>query len=277
MTDQVTGDLELGSARPHNFTSYRNFSMAVENFAKLKEFSDRLGLVYGMEDFPLFLYSLVKMQKPEQILELGAGLGVSTFWMAQACEENDRGTIVTVDNGEHWPDLLETDALPLTEEERSFGKHRDYFHHMTEHFGFSDRILLLEDTVPPYPTPKNGEKIDICFSDFDHRPEQVILMFAALLPYMQTNSHIFIDSAPTYFASYQLLENLMGFFNKGQIPLAMREQINQAQLEAAETFVRHSRFILVNITEARGGAQNSTAWVKIEPLDVRPQPFTEFH
>ena len=60
------------------------------DFGKLKEFSDRVGAAYGSEDLALFLYALIKMQKPQCILELGTGDGAATVWMAQALKENNR-------------------------------------------------------------------------------------------------------------------------------------------------------------------------------------------
>ena len=58
-----------------------------------------LSEVYGKEKFCYLVYSLVKMQQPETILELGTGLGTTALMIAQALKENNKGKIYTVGNG----------------------------------------------------------------------------------------------------------------------------------------------------------------------------------
>lgn len=48
---------------------------AAEVSTQLKVFSERLGPVYGTEDWPVFLYALVKMQAPLNVVELARGWG----------------------------------------------------------------------------------------------------------------------------------------------------------------------------------------------------------
>ncbi|HMG21476.1 MAG TPA: class I SAM-dependent methyltransferase, partial [Kofleriaceae bacterium] len=68
----------------------------------LREWSDVAGAVYGSEDQAQLFYALIKMQKPEVVVELGTALAVTSFWMAQAVKENGVGRVFTVDNGEAW-------------------------------------------------------------------------------------------------------------------------------------------------------------------------------
>lgn len=42
-----------------------------------------------------FLYALVRLVKPDLVLELGAGLGVSARFIAEACEMNTNGVLFT--------------------------------------------------------------------------------------------------------------------------------------------------------------------------------------
>ena len=60
---------------------------------------------YNTHDFSVFLYSLIKMQKPKCVLELGTGFGVTAFLAAQACKENNKGKVITIDNGVQWDQL----------------------------------------------------------------------------------------------------------------------------------------------------------------------------
>ena len=57
---------------------------------------------YGTENFCYFLYSLVKMEQPDTVIELGVGEGVSTCMMAQALKENGKGVVGGIDNGRDW-------------------------------------------------------------------------------------------------------------------------------------------------------------------------------
>jgi predicted O-methyltransferase YrrM len=56
-----------------------------------------------------FLYSFVRLIKPEKILETGTHLGVSTAYMAQACADNDKGGVVTFEIiPQHWSNAQQT-------------------------------------------------------------------------------------------------------------------------------------------------------------------------
>ena len=62
-----------------------------ERLLKIKKFTDRVGPVYGTEDFGIYLYSVIKMIKPQNVVELGTGLGATMLWSAQALLENNTG------------------------------------------------------------------------------------------------------------------------------------------------------------------------------------------
>ena len=49
-----------------------------------------------------FLYSLVRMQKPDNILETGTHKGISTLYMALALKDNEKGIIETVEFDPQW-------------------------------------------------------------------------------------------------------------------------------------------------------------------------------
>lgn len=44
------------------------------------------------------LYSLVRCEKPDWVVELGTNLGISTLFLAQALRDNVKGRLITVDN-----------------------------------------------------------------------------------------------------------------------------------------------------------------------------------
>lgn len=74
----------------------------------LREWTEIFGEGYGTEDQALLFYSLIKMQSPLNVLELGTGFGVTAYWIAQAMKENGAGHIWSVDNGEHWTSIALT-------------------------------------------------------------------------------------------------------------------------------------------------------------------------
>src|SRR6056300_582195 len=79
----------------------------MNTFSELKQYTDSIGSIYGTEDFAIYLYSIVKMMKPQTVVELGTGLGSVALWTALALEENKSGVIHTIDDGSEW-DRLKT-------------------------------------------------------------------------------------------------------------------------------------------------------------------------
>jgi hypothetical protein len=247
--------------------------MTPEDFSRLKTLTDRIGLDYGTEDFALMLYALVKMRRPEVILELGTGHGGAAFWMAQAAKENGIGKVWTIDDGSLWPTTFEQPGHRFTAEEWCPDQ-RDYMAAMTTQLGLSEQIRFIAASIPPFPPVK--ARIDLLFSDFRHGPEIVIKLFAHFLPMMADASIMLIDSAPTLLSSRLLLERLVADFNKGHIPPLLEDLIDETQRAQAWALVRRCRFTLLDVMERKDRAQNSTAWIQIAPDDLMPHPATSF-
>jgi hypothetical protein len=239
--------------------------------------------VFGTEDFCLFLYSLVRMFAPRTIVELGTGLGASAFCMALAAKRNGVGHVWTVDDLELFASydtllnrittLLEKAEFPsfeaLTPEQ--------YFRAVASLLDINSCITFTHETInldedrhfDRYPF--SNESIDLLFSDFRHGPEDILAILGHFLPRMSPASSIFIDSAPTAWPSYLLLEQLISQINKGNIPRALQECCPVD----LQPLMRNRRIILVHLTECKNRDQNSTAWLKIEPIDLLPQPRTQ--
>lgn len=85
--------------------------------ARLVVLTDLLGPVFGTENICFFLYSLIRMQRPQCVVELGAGLGVSSLWMAEGARQNRCGHVWTLDDFGVWAadgSLLGTVCAGLT-------------------------------------------------------------------------------------------------------------------------------------------------------------------
>ncbi len=244
------------------------------NIADLKLFTDRVGRIYGTEDWCMFMYALAKMHAPKRVLELGSGVGACALWLAQAMRENGAGHVYTVDDGRDWSKVQAENEGVFTQEE-TFATFAEYIGYLRTRFGLSEQLTHIDTSMPPF--PMMDQPIDLLFSDFMHGPNDILQILGTYLSSMAASSSIFIDSASTSFPSYALLELLVPQLNQGRMPQMLLEFIPQAQHEACTAFVRASRFDLIHMTEQKRRAQNSTAWIKIQPLDLRAYPRTVFH
>ena len=237
-----------------------------EKVATLKKFTDGIGTVYGTEDFAIYLYSIIKMTKPKTVLELGTGFGTTTLWAALGLQENNSGVIHTVDDGSEWEILRKAKHLFETYYREDY---KVYIYDLIQQFDFSNQISFYHQKI----TKINYlNEIDILFCDYSHGPYSVIKLFTDYLSRMSENSYIFIDSASTYYQSYHTLEAMISYFNAGKIPKTVYEMIDGADLQAFHQRMMTSKFELTHLIENKQRNQNSTAQIKISPIDIMPQP-----
>lgn len=236
-----------------------------EKFVNLKQFTDSVGPIYGTEDFAIYLYSIVKMTKPKTVLELGTGFGTTSLWVALALEENSVGKIYTIDDGSEWPKLesYKEKFKNLYRENYS-----DYIKNLFEQFELTNQIEFYNTKVEK----KKIENIDILFCDFSHSPFSVVNLLVDYLPKMSENSFVFIDSASTYYSSYHTLESIVDIFNFGKIPKTFLDMVSPLDRDKFYHRVMTSKFELTHIVENKDRAQNSTAQIKITPVDIFPNP-----
>lgn len=235
-----------------------------EKLGEIKKLTDKIGKIYGTEDFAIYLYSIVKMTKPTTVVELGTGLGTTALWTALALEENEKGWLYTVDDGSEWDDLVKAKE---SFKEYFHPNYHDYIVNLIQHFGFTNTTFINEKI-----NAGNLNKIDILFSDYQHSPHAVISCLANYLGRMAENSHIFIDSASTYYPSYLVLEQLIKMLNQKNIPQTLLEMVPITQIDKFKERVEKSNFQLTHLIENKDRAQNSTACIKITPKDIFPQP-----
>jgi predicted O-methyltransferase YrrM len=237
-----------------------------EKFARIKKFTDSIGTIYGTEDFSIYLYSIVKMIKPKTVLELGTGFGTTALWAALGLQENNQGVIHTFDDGSEWHI---TKKAKDHFQEYYKEDYKEYIMNLFNEFDLHNQISFYNHKISKISYLNN---IDIIFCDYSHGPYSVIKLFADYLSRMSETSYIFIDSASTYYSSFHTLESMIGYFNLGKIPKTIYEMIDGPDLQNFHQKVLTSKFELTHIIESKQRNQNSTAQIKIIPIDVMPQP-----
>lgn len=155
------------------------------SFDQLKSYTDEAGLIYGTEDSSVFLYSMVKMLKPQRVLELGTGMGVVTCWVTKAMNENGIGVIRTFDNESNWADVQK--YHPFYEDI----SYLDHIDRLIQTF----RIHHVEFYVRDVDYSSDGT-IDFLICNFNTSPDIVEKVFTSYLPLMTENSTIIYYNLP---------------------------------------------------------------------------------
>jgi Methyltransferase domain len=254
----------------------------MDDRARLLLLSDTVGTYFGTEDFCIFLYSLIKMQAPHTIVELGTGMGNSACWMALAAKQNGAGHVWSVDDLSSFK--TRDDVLPKAIDDLmkvQFGNIKastpqQYFEEIRkvleieEFLTFINEEMYLDEKGHFDHYPFGDKSIDLLFSDFRHGPQSILKTLAHFLPRMSPTSSIFFDSASTHLPSYLFLELLISHLNNGRIPQVLQNLCNVDLHQVID----NRRIVLVHLTESKRRNQNSRAWLKIEPADLLPQPVT---
>lgn len=222
-------------------------------FEELKRYTDGFGQLYGSEDLCFLLYSLVKMRKPEFVLELGTGMATTALWMGMALKENKHGKITTIDNGSYWPLVMERFGSQLPKRYQ-LENYDDYIKRVVDDYSLSQQIQFENMPIEKYEI-KN--KIDILFSDYNHHIESIYHIFSKYLTQMKSDSYIVIDSVPNNKESWIGLKNLIHAFNNGEIPYRITNTIE------IQNKIGNSIFSLIPILENKNREQNSSAMIHI--------------
>jgi hypothetical protein len=260
------------------------------NFQELLAARYQIGPIYGSEDICTLLYSLVRRERPEVVVELGTGMGVTTAWIAAAMKENGVGTVYTYDNGSHYdmPDVkhfLATTPSGAIESLTRIAKQDTYETFVTslfdlcgvrEHIKFRKADIDLDQ--PDVLTSDFDRKpIDMLFSDYMHSPDMVQNIVRAFLPRMASTSSMFIDSASSHIPSFLTLERMIECFNQQKIPKRILHGMSETDAAITRRLLSESQFRLMHLMEKRDRTQNSTSWIRIEPIDTLPPVTSFFH
>jgi hypothetical protein len=260
------------------------------NFPELLAVRYQLGPIYGSEDICTLLYSLVRRERPEVVVELGTGMGVTTAWIAAAMKENGVGTIYTYDNGSHFqvPDVRNFLSVTPTGPIQSLGQiakqgtYEEFVSSLFDLCGIREHVVFKKTDIdldnPGSLTADFGHRpIDLLFSDYMHSPDFVHHIVRAFLPRMADTSSLFIDSASSHVPSFLTLERMIECFNEQKIPKRIVQGMSESDVSITRRLLSESHFRLMHLMEKRDRAQNSTSWIRIEPVDTLPPVTAFFH
>lgn len=120
------------------------------------------------DQYGRLLNNIVKNYKPKQVLELGAGLGVSTYFLAN---QNPQTSVVTVEGVSHYASLAAACFERLKIE----------------------NVSVVTSTFDGYLSSLNDQQFDLIFIDGSHNFESTISYFEKLLDYTNPDSIIIFD------------------------------------------------------------------------------------
>ena len=226
---------------------------------------------YGTEHFCFLLYSLVRMQRPKNIIELGSGYGCVSTIVGQALKENKKGKLWCIDNQQDWAQLREE----LKKIGENYDKYEEYFDYLINKFKLNNYIVYKNRNI----NLESGnvftidEPIDILFADATpSNPVGCYQILNCYLSKMSDYSDIFIDRASTLFDSRMTLEYIVNALQNDKIPQILLRNKTDSEINYLYNFVKRSKFTLINLAESQENKsnqrQNSTAWIKIEPMDI---------
>jgi hypothetical protein len=221
------------------------------------------------------------MHAPKTIVELGTGWGTSALWMALAAKRNGLGHVWTVDDfsvAEDYGRLLGRNRSRLRGtlwDSLSASSGEEYLLAIRRLLALEGQLTFVRrrmdlDDPRHFESYPFEDPVDLLFSDFKHGALAILQILGQFLPRMAKASSIFIDGASTSWPSYLLLEQLVRQLNDRTVP-AMLASKTAYDLSAV---MKDRRIVLVHLTESKQRAQNSTAWLKIEPIDLEPHPRT---
>jgi len=208
---------------------------------------------YCTEDFSIFLYSLIKMTRPNFVLELGTGLGTTCFLAAQACKENNNGSIVSFDDGSQWNGNMD---------------YGEYLNQYKNKFELKDFLSIINGEKNSFPIVlKDIQEVNIVFNDIECGPEFFLTLMSWVLPRVNKECYVFIDRGSAYWPSYCSIELLLDRLNNNKIPKSLIDRSDdpaalEAQINKLEFSVTHIR----KYNNFHG--QDSVAMIKIEQCDI---------
>lgn len=177
----LKGAVEI-SLKQMSENSFNNQSLVMENI----KFISLIGKIGGYSQE--FLYRLVRLYKPETVIETGVYRGISTSFILQALEDNGSGTLYSIDlpMAKYYDDRGNLDYSPLSKRENTG-------------FCVPYRLkkrwnLILGDSKEELPKLlKKLGNIDFFYHDSEHKYNTMMWEYETVFPYFNKLSIISSD------------------------------------------------------------------------------------
>ncbi|UPG87455.1 class I SAM-dependent methyltransferase [Luteibacter aegosomatis] len=249
----------------------------------LEDLRRKLGPIYGGEYLATLFHSLIRRERPRTVLELGTGLGVTTAWLASAVKENGIGRVYTYDNGSQFEgirnaaaSLLQEVSWPATSETKDYAR---FLEEVWRRAGVDNEIefRLCDIDVRALSAGSGAIEgqgpVDMVFADYDHSPGNVVRLLGYLLPLLSDSGSVFVDSAPTHIPTHELIQRVLAELNSGSLTSFSDLGLGEEQHSRIRRLSSTSYFSYMPMIESEHRKQNSTAWIKALPRDLRASGF----
>jgi len=235
----------------------RNETLAQNDNRKLSE-------LYGTENFNYFIYSLIKMDKPKTVIELGSGLGTTTLMMAQALKENKIGVLHTIDDGSDWNVLKK-----FINEDKDY---HEFIDNLLNRYKVNSYVKYYKQNINEK-SFFDCKNIDLIFFDcWEAGAKGCVNLIKNYLPKMSRYSHMFFDRSSTIHHAFLVLEQIIQYLQRGKIPDIIKQGLTKKEITDLEEFIDSSKFTLIHLNDnkhdKKNSLQNSRSWIKIEPVDI---------
>jgi hypothetical protein len=196
------------------------------------------------------------MIKPLTVIELGTGVGTTCFLAAQACKENNKGKVITVDNNQdqiHSNFNIDTD----------FAAYTDKFN-----LGNFLELRKINLDLKQLTGLDDVNEIDILFNDINCSPHYFLTLLHWLLPRIKQECYFIIDQGATYWPNYCAIELTLPQLNQGKIPDVLLNTVSDQQYfkELVQQFKFSSHYVLKEVE--LDNSQDSFAIIKIEKNNI---------
>jgi len=225
------------------------------SFYKIKKYVEDIApeVNYGTSEFSLYMYSLVKMIQPTSVVELGTGVGHTAFFAAQACKENNKGHVYSIDDQSQkydWPFRISTNY-------ESFLKNKTKEFELDEYITFINKQVGID--VKSFPDINN---IDILFNDISIDPRFVVTVLTWLLQRKSKECYYIVDRGYEFYIQI-FLQRIVNNLNNNVIPVDMLNISDN--IESIKNAVQLNRFSIHNVLKPSHAAGNdSFSIIKIE-------------
>lgn len=228
----------------------------MDKFFEIVEYTRKTNEHYNTSGFSFYLYGLIKMIKPLTVVELGTGVGTTCFMAAQACKENNKGRVITIDSGQDY-------------QHSNFSIDTD-FKNYSKNFDLEKFLELRKDTIDlkDLKALNDIDNIDILFNDIDCGPHYFLTILSWLLPRVKNECYFIIDQGATYWPNYCAVELTLPQLNQGKVPDILLDIVDDPLhfKELINKFKFSVQYILK--AEEADNIQDSFAVIKIETNNI---------